>query len=156
AVGVSPDGATVVVTGVGLDSATLAYDAATGTQLWLAVYNESGYGGTPYALGISPDGAMVFVTGDDYGSQSTAEGYGTVAYDAATGAELWVAIYNGPADGIDFANSLGVSPDGATVFVTGSSQGSGTQNDYATVAYDAATGTQLWVTRYNARGDSND
>src|SRR5206468_2584113 len=70
--------------------------------------------------------------------------------------ELWVATYNGPADGIEFANSLGVSPDGATVFVTGYSQRLGTETEYATIAYDAATGAQLWVALYNGPGDSND
>jgi outer membrane protein assembly factor BamB len=59
------------------------------------------------------------------------------AYDASTGARLWGRRHDGPGHGVD----LGVSPDGARVFVTGS--------DYATVAYDASTGTRLWATRYD-------
>ena len=42
---------------------------------------------------------------------------------------------------------MAVSPDGQTVFVTGYS-GSSTGDDYATVAYNAATGTPRWVKRY--------
>jgi hypothetical protein len=45
--------------------------------------------------------------------------------------------------------------DGSKVFVTGSSYGS-TSNDYATVAYDASTGTGLWVRRYNGPRNGND
>ena len=47
-----------------------------------------------------------------------------MAYDAATGAKVWVSRYDGPAHGDDFATALGVSPDGSTVFVTGYSGGS--------------------------------
>lgn len=64
--------------------------------------------------------------------------YATVAYDAVTGAELWVARFDGPASGDDRATALGVSPDGSTVYVAGTSEGDGTSYDIATVAYDAA------------------
>jgi hypothetical protein len=53
-----------------------------------------------------------------------------VAYDAATGAQLWVTRYNGLGNEGCQANSVAVSPNGKTVFVTGSAG-----NDYATVAY---------------------
>src|SRR5439155_7316395 len=56
----------------------------------------------------------------------------------------------------DFATALGVSPDGSTVLVTGQSVGSGTGYDYATVAYNASTGGQLWVKRYNGAINSDD
>ena len=45
-----------------------------------------------------------------------------------------------------------MSPDGGTVFVTGISYGSSVV-EYATVAYDAVTGAQLWARRYT--GPSN-
>ena len=49
--------------------------------------------------------------------------YATVAYDASTGAKLWVKRYNGPGNGDDVAHALGVSPDGSQVFVTGLTAG---------------------------------
>jgi hypothetical protein len=164
ALGLSPDSATVFVTGYSPgsgtsgDYATVAYDATTGTQLWVARYNGPGSGyDDAYALGVSPDGTTVFVTGASVGSGGTGDDYATVAYDAATGTQLWVARYNGPVDGsLDDAYALGVSPDATTVFVTGRSPGSGSSGDYATVAYDATTGSQLWVARYNGPGNGLD
>src|SRR5258707_9075372 len=71
-------------------------------------------------------------------------------------AQLWVARYNGPGNGSNDAHALAVSPSGGTVFVTGDSPGTTSLQDYATVAYNAATGARLWVARYNGPGNSND
>jgi len=107
------------------------------------------------ALGVSPDGSKVFVTGQSTGSTSSQD-YFTLAYDAPTGARLWAKRYNGPANDYDVATALAVSPDGSKVFVTGYSYGSGSSYDYATVAYEATTGAQLWVARYNGPASSFD
>src|SRR5206468_789061 len=132
-----------------LDYATVAYRASTGVKLWAARYNGPGNGDDDAtALGVSPDGSKVFVTGSSLGSTINID-YATIAYDAATGAKLWAARYNGPANGGDSANALRVSADGTKVFVTGYSTGSTSDLDYATLAYDAATGVELWVKRYN-------
>jgi hypothetical protein len=160
ALGVSPDGSTVFVTGPSwgsgsdFDYATVAYDATTGTQLWVKRYNgPANFEDSAKALDVSPDGSRVFVTGSSYGSGSD---YATVAYAAATGTQLWVKRYNGPLNFDAGASALGVSPDGSRLFVTGASRGSGSGYDYASVAYDAATGTQLWVRRFNGATNSSD
>src|SRR5207302_8926010 len=100
------------------------------------------------AVGVSPDGSTVSVPGCSSGTGS-GDDYATVASDASTGAQLWAKRYNGPGNSDDGATALGVTPDGSTVFVTGTSWGSGTNVDYATLAYDASTGAKLWVKRYN-------
>jgi hypothetical protein len=153
---VSPDGGTVFVTGFstgatsGEDYATVAYDAATGAQLWASRYNGPGNANDEaFSLAVSPDGAAVFVTGLSRGITSGLD-YATVAYNAATGARQWARRYNGPKNGRDVAYALAVSPDGATVFVTGFSRGVTSGLDYATVAYNAASGARRWVSRYDA------
>lgn len=116
-------------------------------QTWVARYNGAGNGSDAAAsLVVSPDGSKIFVTGSS-ASTETGSDYGTVAYSASSGAQLWVASYD---EGQDKATDLAISPDGSTIFVTGSSEGSGTISDYATVAYSALTGAQVWVARYNS------
>ena len=65
---------------------------------------------------------------------------GTGRPAGAPGAQLWVRLYNGPGNSFDAASSVAARPGGATVYVTGTSYGgAATGNDYATVAYTAAT-----------------
>lgn len=80
--------------------------------------------------------------------------YVTIAYGAATGTRLWLARHNGPRNGSDGGTSVVASPDGSTVFVTGSAWRPGSGHDYLTMAYGAATGTKLWLTRYNGPANS--
>ena len=139
----------------GPDYATVAYSAVTGAQLWAARYNGPGNGNdAASSVAVSPGGSRVFVIGESRGATTT--DYATVAYSAATGARLWVQRYNGPGHGNDSAWSVAVSPGGSRVFVTGGSRGTRSGPDYATVAYSAATGGRLWVTRYNGPGNGND
>jgi hypothetical protein len=128
----------------------VAYDAASGAQLWSARYNgpASNYDAAA-GLAVSPDGQTVFVTGTSW-SATSGEDYVTIAYDAATGAELWIKSYNGPGNHNDVADSVAVAPGGDAVYVTGTSQNASSGYDYATVAYSATTGAQLWLSRFSS------
>jgi DNA-binding beta-propeller fold protein YncE len=106
------------------------------------------------ALAVSPDGTRVFVGGVSI-SSSYAD-YATVAYDTTNGTELWSKRYAGPGGEYDAIHAIDVSPDGTKIFVAGESTGSGTGLDYATVSYDAATGTKLWASRFKGSGNGND
>ena len=162
-VAVSPAGSTVFVTGgsysptIGADEyATVAYNAATGAQLWVKSYDGPTHNTSyPYSVAVSPTGNTVFVTGYSYvsGTRTTLD-YDTVAYNAATGAQQWAKTYNGPGNYTDEAYSIAVSPTGSTVFVTGESTGTLSVFDYATVAYNAATGAQQWAKTYNGPGNT--
>jgi hypothetical protein len=160
AVVVSPDGSKAFVAGrsddeTSRDYLTIAYEAATGQELWVARYDGAAGLDLTKSAAVSPDGMKVFVTGSSWGGIDAYDDYATIAYDAATGAELWIQRYDGPASDYDTANSLAVVAGGVAgggaVYVTGVSQG-----DYATVAYDAATGAQMWVRRYDGPGGDID
>ncbi|MFN2582474.1 MAG: PQQ-binding-like beta-propeller repeat protein [Candidatus Dormibacteria bacterium] len=152
AMGRSPDGRTLFVTGPSLggtsfDYVTIAYDATTGAQRWVARYDAGG-DDEPTALGVSPDGTKVFVSGESVGSGG-AHDWATVAYDAMSGTQVWVQRVSNAFRQDNVASALGVSRDGARVYVTGwvtsSIAGNGLPNyDIGIVAYDTATGGSVW------------
>jgi hypothetical protein len=76
--------------------------------------------------------------------------YATIKYDTS-GAEQWVARYNGPGNFNDDARAIAVDVSG-NVSVTGASTGLGGIYDYATIKYDAV-GAEQWVARYNGPGN---
>jgi hypothetical protein len=126
------------------DYATVKYDSS-GVEHWVARYNGPG-DSTDWAQGITVDNAHdVYVTGWSEGS-GTRHDYATIKYDSS-GSEQWVVRYNGPGNYWDFASAIALDNAGY-VYVTGSSWGSSSYNDYATVKYDAS-GVEQWVARYN-------
>ncbi len=69
-------------------------------------------------------------------------------------AQQWASRYNGPGNNFEYAYSVAVD-DSGNVYVTGSSPGTGTAIDYATIKYNSA-GVQQWAARYNGSGNAND
>jgi DNA-binding beta-propeller fold protein YncE len=149
-VAVSPDGQRVFVTGTttskdGHTGVTLAYDAATGAGLWTAA--DASLLSFATSAAVSPDASTVYSTGrDDAGML-------TIAYNAASGAIMWTRVYSGPQSG-GGAAAVAVSPDGSTVYVTGGVMASPGDEEYATVAYQAASGTMRWARVQNGTNGS--
>jgi outer membrane protein assembly factor BamB len=160
AIAATSTGGAVIVTGTTVDATgkvvnfgTVAYNPVTGVRLWVRAYHNPNGASGARSLVISPDGSRAFVTGttDESPGAVFYGDYATVAYNTATGAPLWTALYRGPASGYGGpAEDVAVSPDGAKVIVTGYnwSASPGSQPQFATVAYDSGTGAQLWVARY--------
>jgi hypothetical protein len=161
-VALTPGGRTIFVTGwtaLGAKQGyvTVSYCAATGALRWVSRYTGPGTGNdSAHSVAVSPSGGTVFVTGASYGGLPANSDYATIAYNASTGKQLWASRYNGPVSGYDNASAVAVGPRGGTVFVTGRSFGAKRGEDFATIAYGAATGAQLWVSRYSSPGNAAD
>ena len=147
----------IVVTGTGScsdtddDYVTVKYNDV-GEEQWVARYNgpPNGWDGAR-ALAIDSVG-NVYVTGYSVGLK-TDDDYATVKYNAL-GVEQWVARYNGPGNGLDYARAIAVDNSG-NVYVAGFSDGLGTEFDYAVVKYDSL-GVDQWVARYDGPGNTYD
>ena len=137
--------------GTDRDYLTIKY-YPNGDTAWVRRYNGPA-DSLDAARAIVLDGSGdIYVTGSSYGSGTS--------YDCATikyypnGDTAWVRRYNGPADSTDYASAIAVDGSGY-IYVTGSSYGGGTSDDYATIKY-YPNGDTAWVTRYNGPGDSTD
>jgi hypothetical protein len=135
----------------------------TASKVWVSSYDGEAHGPDfATAAEVSPDGSRVYVTGGSTGSYALGRSFdfATIAYDTGTGEPDWISRYNGPGDpgrGFDdTATAMAISQDGSRVFVTGNSAGHGTRSDYATIAYDATTGTPTWISRYDGPGSHDD
>jgi hypothetical protein len=142
-VAVAPDGASVYVTGysgpdgANDDYATVAYDPTLAHRRWVARYDGGHGSDEAAAIAVRPDGTRVYVTGTSASANPYSPDAVTAAFDGRTGAMIWSARYNGPADGYDNGFAVCVSPDGSSVFMTGPSGAPVSSADYATVAYRA-------------------
>jgi len=120
-----------------VSSASVA-SAVPGQRLW-----ASKVAGACCSVGtVSKDGT-VFVAAD------VKSHVDTVAYSGATGARLWARAYQGRE--FNAPRAITVSPDGSTVYVTASVTGGKAADAVATIAYDARTGRQVWVSRFRPK-----
>ncbi len=130
---------------------TIKY-SASGTELWTRSYDgPSGADDEAWSIALDEVG-HVYVSGSSTGLGSDFD-YATIQYDS-TGLQRWVARYNGPSNGTDWAYSLTVSEFGFAC-ITGMSWGPGGNFDCATLQYDP-DGVERWVTRFNGANNGTD
>jgi len=130
---------------------TIKYYPNGGTA-WYRTYNGSG-DTSDIGRAISVDGSgNVYVTGYSKGG-GTGYDYATIKYNP-NGDTAWLRRYNGPGNSTDLP--WDIATDGSeNVYVTGSSRGSGTYADYATIKY-YPNGDTAWVRRYDGPADTTD
>ncbi|WP_162056308.1 SBBP repeat-containing protein [Pontibacter pamirensis] len=141
---------------------TIKY-SPSGEQLWVKFDGDFSLVGSN-AIHIAADNnGGVFVTGTVTDSSFTCPGGGgncitpdimTVRYDAASGERTWASRYGTVGDN-DFPSGIAVDNQGG-VYITGSSSIFDVPANFATVRYDAATGEQIWVSRYDGPDNSLD
>jgi len=131
------------------DYATVKYDSL-GKEQWVRRYEGSGnYMDQVNDMTIDKAG-NVYVTGN---STESGQGYNmtTIKYNT-NGDTVWKASYNNGSN--DIAFGIAVDNQG-NVYVTGESDGSGTNEDYVTVKYNSF-GVQQWIMRYDYSGQFGD
>jgi plastocyanin len=140
-------------TGLTLDYGTIKY-YPNGDTCWVKKYNGPPGNDEDFAVDITVDNSgNVYITGTSYGGGGISYDYATIKY-YANGDTAWVRRYNGPANDDDRASAIAV--DGSNnVYVTGESEGGGTDCDYATIKY-YPNGDTAWVRRYNGQTNSFD
>ena len=94
----------------------------------------------------------LYVTGSSEAVSASTD-YATIKYDS-NGSQIWTARYNGPGNSFDDARTIKVDSTG-NVYVAGGSTGANGFLDYATIKY-SASGSQLWVARYDRPGSGDD
>ena len=154
---VSPDESTLYVTGYSnmgdtqLDFVTASYDAATGQQNWVSYFDDE-ISGTDdaRAIALSEDGKTIVVTGQSASNNGTFTDWGTVAYDAGTGQQLWNRYRNGSSGRTDIPDQITISGDLA--IVAGAISNTDRQVDWAVVAYNINTGEEAWSAEHGGIG----
>ncbi len=127
---VSPDGAQVYVASKWDDAlAVFDRDEATGELSFVAVHEDGVNGveglGRTRSVTVSPDGEQVYVGGSWFTIGQYGTNTGTLAVynrDTATGGLSFIAVHEDGVDGVEglgYAHSVTVSPDGAHIYVAG-------------------------------------
>lgn len=121
---------------------------------WVRGYNGPA-NDNDQGIGCAVDGSgNLYVTGLSYNGSNY--DYLTVKYNSATGDTLWTRRYDGLSNSGDGDLGIGCAVDGlGNLYVSGTSH-NGSNHDYLTIKYNAATGDTLWTRRYNSPGNGGD
>jgi len=137
--------------GTGSDYTTVKFNNA-GQLQWAQTYNGAGNNYDAAQALAADDSGNVYVTGVSTAKNGLSDCV-TIKYDT-NGNQQWVKVYDGPANGTDYGNSVAVDTS-RNVYVAGSSMGSSTDRDYLTIKYDSS-GQQQWVSTYSSAGKAVD
>ncbi len=150
----------------------IKYSKLTGDTIWTSIYYnsiDSCQGGGGYIDFDVNENIFIARGGLCNSHPETGTDYHTLKFDSS-GAFHWFVSYDGPYvdDSIcdpgsggnpsDWTAGIGID-DSGFVYVSGSSQdcpGAGPGTDFATLKYNPADGSELWLKRYNGPSNSLD
>lgn len=115
--------------------------APNGARRWVAKYDGPGSDGVN-AMAVDASGNVYVV-----GSTQPLTTDGLIVKFDGSGVLQWANTYNGPANETDAFYDIGISFDQG-IYVTGTSTGIGTLDDFVTIFYTSA-GVRVWTARYN-------
>jgi len=143
--------------GSGYDTILQRYAANDGNTVWEIVYDgPTGGGDDPKAMQRDTAGNLLIAGVQDIDFNYN---YMVLKFDSSDGSLIWEADgYDGPGGGWwDVATCIKEGPGGSLI-VSGLSDGSstGTGWDMTTVAYDAVTGDEQWVHRWDGPAGGSD
>jgi len=156
ALAVAVDGAGNVVaagftfnTGTGRDFTVIKFDGSSGAELW----RQQVINGTTFAVAV--DGAGNVVAAGSTENTGTSDDFTVIKFDGNSGAVLWNQAINGTANSVDQA--LAVAVDGAgNVVAAGSTENTGTSDDFTVIKFDGSSGAVLWSRAINGTANSTD
>ncbi|HEX9824682.1 MAG TPA: PQQ-binding-like beta-propeller repeat protein [Actinomycetota bacterium] len=130
--------------------AVVAFDAATGAQLW-TTRHDAGAAALPTALAESPDGGTLYVAGSAPRVSEPGTEFLTLSIDASSGTIEGQRRWHGEGDVAGTPAAVTPSPDGTRLYVGGSSWASGASDssDYAVVAYDLVKDELRWAAEHD-------
>jgi len=133
------------------DDIVLVKYNSSGAEQWNVRKNGAG-NGTDQVAAMALDGSgNVFITG----STENLGSYNYYVLKYTSGGTLSASdVYDGPVNADDRATDIEIDGSG-NVYVTGSSVGSGTYDDYLTIKYTNAL-SRTWTARYNGTGSLSD
>jgi len=132
------------------DYTTIKYKPS-GDTAWVRKYDGIADEKDDLAYSVAVDeSGNVYVTGWSQNSSAHYK-YATIKY-TPSGDSVWIRRYEGSVGSEDQASAVAVDESG-NVLVTGRSEGSGTEFDYATIKY-TSSGDTAWIERYD--GPAND
>ena len=137
--------------GSSLDLVLIKLDTL-GQENW--VYRYNGIGNStdyPNSLAYGNDG-NIYTAGFSYGN-GTGGDFVVISVDDS-GNERWAYLYNGPANGYDYANCIAYGNDG-NIYAAGVSKGSSNSDDFIVISIDSL-GQERWVYRYNGSANGYD
>jgi hypothetical protein len=118
------------------------------TEEWAIRYDGNTRVDIAYDMAVDSSG-NIYVTGSSVENVPERDII-TIAYDT-DGNERWVARYDGPASGEDVGSAITMGPKG-NIYVTGRTEGIGTDGDITVLAYDPS-GNMLWEARHDRAGE---
>lgn len=144
---------TIHTTNQNTNFCTVKYNPA-GVLQWSAIYNGPGSNSIDNAVAVGVDKKNnIYVAGNSESTGFLTDDYCVVKY-SSSGVQLWVARYNGTANGVDDPNSIAVDKFG-NVYVTGQSEQVNGWDDWLTVKYDSS-GIFQWAKYYNGPTNNED